>query len=311
MIVSVSRRTDIPAYYVPWLRNRLKEGFALVRNPRNFKRTRFVSLAPGNVDCFVFWTKDARPLFGLLDMLDDRGTPYFFQWTVTPYGPDIEPGIAPKADILAAFRALSERIGPHRTIWRYDPVFVGDDFPVCRHLEAFERMCASLSGAAGRCVLSFVDLYAKMSGRGIAETSREDMKRIAGGFAKSAAVHGISLQTCCEETDFEEEGIRNGACIDGVLVERLAGRSLGTKRDRNQRPLCGCAESADIGAYDTCPAGCLYCYANRGGTAVRVNTARHNPESPLLAGMPSPDEERFLAAIRGQEKTFDISGLVE
>ncbi len=128
MIVSASRRTDIPAFYAPWLERRLEDGFVLVRNPRNPAQVRRISLAPVDVDCFVFWTKDARPLSGLLDRLDDAGYPYYFQWTVTPYGSGLEPGIAPKEEILAAFRTLAGRLGPHRVVWRYDPVIVSEEY---------------------------------------------------------------------------------------------------------------------------------------------------------------------------------------
>ncbi|HRV97354.1 MAG TPA: DUF1848 family protein, partial [Aminobacteriaceae bacterium] len=172
-IVSVSRRTDIPAFYSPWLFRRLKDGYVLVRNPRNAKQTRFVSLKPDDVHCFVFWTKDARPMFGRLDELEAHESAFYFMWTVTPYGPEIEPGFPRKEEIVSAFRQLSGRIGPRRTIWRYDPVVLDDSFPVRKHLEAFARMCASLDGATERCIVSFVDMYRKLRGKGIREVAEE------------------------------------------------------------------------------------------------------------------------------------------
>lgn len=290
MIISASRRTDIPAFYAPWLERRLKEGFVLVRNPRNPAQVRYVSLAVRDVDCFVFWTKDARPMFGLLDTLDRAGYPYYFQWTVTPYGPSIEPGLAQKEDILAAFRTLGGRLGSHRTIWRYDPVLISKEYPAKRHLEDFDRMSAFLEDSTERCVLSFVDIYGKLRGKGLSETSPGTMRTLAREFSAIAEKRGIDLLTCCEEGDFENVGVRHGACIDKELVERLAGRSLKIGKDRNQRPLCECAESADIGVYDTCPAGCVYCYANRSKKMVDANRRRHTPESSLLIGEPSPEE---------------------
>ena len=282
MIISASRRTDIPAFYAPWLERRLEDGFVLVRNPRNPAQVRRISLAPVDVDCFVFWTKDARPLSGLLDRLDGAGYPYYFQWTVTPYGSGLEPGIAPKEEILAAFRTLAGRLGPHRVVWRYDPVIVSEEYPAERHREEFARMCRFLEGSTERCVLSFVDIYRKNRGRGFRETSPEIMHGLVRSFAGSAAGRGISLHTCCEAEDFGGEGVPRGACVDRTLAERLAGHPLDAGKDRNQRPLCGCAASADIGAYDTCPAGCLYCYAVRDLRTAEANRARHDPDSPFL-----------------------------
>ena len=282
MIISASRRTDIPAFYALWLERRLKDGFAFVRNPRNPALVRRISLIPSDVDCFVFWTKDARPLFGLLDRFDEAGYPYYFQWTVTPYGRDMEPGIAPKEEILSAFRTLAERIGHSRVIWRYDPVIVSEEYPAERHREEFARMCRFLEGSTERCILSFVDLYRKNRGRGFREVSPEIMHGLVRSFAESTAGQGISLQTCCETEDFGVEGVPRGACIDKSLAERLAGRPLQVAKDKNQRPLCGCCESTDIGSYDTCTAGCLYCYAVRDFRTAEANRARHDPGSPFL-----------------------------
>lgn len=303
-IVSISRRTDIPAFYSPWLFRRLKEGYALVRNPRNAKQTRFVSLKPEDVRCFVFWTKDARPMFARLDELEALGSAFYFLWTVTPYGPEIEPGFPRKEEIVSAFRQLSGRIGSRRTIWRYDPVIVDDSFPARKHLEAFARMCASLEGATERCIVSFVDMYRKLRGKGITEVGEEDMRIIARGFSEIASAHGIAVQTCCEAADFGAEGCFPGGCIDAALVEELSGKPVPEKKDSGQRPLCRCAPSVDIGAYDTCPAGCAYCYATQSAAAFRANVSRHDPASPLLTGTPSPEEQTLIERSRTPQQIF-------
>ena len=308
MIVSVSRRTDIPAFYTPWLMNRLREGFALVRSPRNSKRTRFVSLAPSDVDCIVFWTKNAIPLFKYLDEFEEREITYFVQWTITPYGAEIEPGVPPKEELLDGFRELSVRLGSHRTIWRYDPIIIGGAFSAERHLKTFSSMCAALEGYTERCVVSFVDVYGKLRGRGIVPANEEEMRRVAGGFAPIALGRSISLQTCCEAVDLSGEGVAHGACIDASLVERLARRPLYLKKDRNQRPRCECVESVDIGAYDTCPAGCRYCYATRSETAVRAGAAACDPSSPLLVGEPSSEERELLRRHRRSGRQLDLFG---
>jgi hypothetical protein len=297
-IVSVSRRTDIPAFYSPWLFRRLKEGYALVRNPRNAKQTRFVSLKPEDVQCFVFWTKDARPMFARLDELEALGSAFYFLWTVTPYGPEFEPGFPRKEQIVSAFRQLSGRIGPRRTIWRYDPVIVDESFPVQKHLEAFARMCASLEGATTRCVVSFVDMYRKLRGKGIREVAEEDMRTIARAFCDLAGAHGMTVQSCCEAADLRAVGCSPGGCIDAALVEELSGKPVPEKKDAGQRSLCRCAPSVDIGAYDTCPAGCSYCYATQSAAAVRANVSYHDPASPLLTGIPSPEEQALIERSR-------------
>lgn len=297
-IVSVSRRTDIPAFYSTWLFHRMREGYALVRNPRNAKQTRFVSLKPEDVQCFVFWTKDARPMFVRLDEVEALGSAFYFLWTVTPYGPEIEPGFPRKEEIVSAFRRLSGRIGPRRTIWRYDPVVVDDSYPVRKHLDTFARMCASLEGATERCIVSFVDMYRKLRGKRITEVAEEDMRTIARGFPKIARAYGLAVQSCCEAADFGAEGLLPGGCIDAALVEELSGKPVPEKKDAGQRPLCRCAPSVDIGAYDTCPAGCAYCYATQSAAAVRANVSRHDPVSPLLSGTPSLEEQQLVERSR-------------
>lgn len=302
-IVSVSRRTDIPAFYSPWLFRRLKEGFSLVRNPRNKKQTRFISLKPEDVQCFVFWTKDARPMFGRLDELEALGSAFCFLWTVTPYGPEFEPGFPRKEEIVSAFRRLSGRIGPRRTIWRYDPVVVDGSYSVRKHLDVFARMCSSLDGATERCIVSFVDMYRKLRGKRITEVREEDMRSIARGFSEIAQAHGIAVQSCCESANFAAEGLPSGACINAALVEELSGKPVPEKKDAGQRPFCQCAPSVDIGAYDTCPAGCAYCYATQSTAAVRENLSRHDPASPLLTGTPSPEEQRLVERSRTAQQT--------
>ena len=292
MIISASRRTDIPAFYSEWMARRLKEGSVLVRNPWNFRKVRKVSLVPGEVDCIVFWTKDARPMFRYLPDMDALGHAYYFQWTITPYGRDMERNVPPKDEILEGFRGLSRKIGRHRTIWRYDPVIIQGGLSVSWHLEAFSRMCRLLAGYTERCIFSFVDALPGTARRRKEnppeEVGREDMKAIAEGFSHIARAAGISLLTCAEEADFMEDGIPRGACIDGALAERISGHPVRAGKNRKQRPFCGCAASVDIGAYSSCPHGCSYCYACGSDRAVSANRSRHDPQSSLLIGAPAP-----------------------
>jgi len=290
MIVSASRRTDIPSFYVPWLFNRLKAGYACVRNPMNSRQVTFVPLTPGNVDCIVFWTKDVSPMLPRLPELSGMGFPYYFQFTLTPYENDIERNLPAKTEIIEGFRALSRQIGAHRVIWRYDPVIVSPAWPVSRHHKAFEALCAALEGHTLKCVLSFVDIYRKTlrnaAGMVPGEVSKPDMYILAEGFAHAAKKHGITVVSCSEEEDFGRFVIERGACIDPELIERIAGKPVRSRKDPNQRRFCLCAASTDIGAYDSCVHGCAYCYANVSDKTAIKNRLQHDPQSPFLIGGP-------------------------
>lgn len=294
MIISASRRTDIPAFYSEWFMNRLQEGFVYIRNPLNPKRISCVLLKPDVIDCIVFWTKNARPMFKHLDQLDGLGYPYYFQFTLTPYNEQLEKHIEDKANIIQGFKMLSDRIGKHRVIWRYDPVVISDSFPLQYHLEAFNELCGSLGQYTSKCIFSYVDLYAKLrrnaEGIAINQISYENMDKIARGFSKIAKRNKIALETCCEAIDLSQYGIGHASCIDKKVIEALVGYSIKVKRDGNQREHCGCIESIDIGAYDSCPHGCVYCYATGNENTVNCNMARHDVHSPLLIGQPTDND---------------------
>lgn len=296
MIVSVSRRTDIPAHYSDWFFNRLKEGFALVRNPFNSHLISKVLLRPENVDCFVFWTRNPQAFLPRLDELKDYH--YCFQFTLNPYGRDVEPGVPDKTEAISLFRRLSEVIGPDRLIWRYDPVIITPEYDVRFHVRYFRELCASLSGHTSRCVFSYYDDY-KFAARnssmlGLMPITDQIILETAESFAESARQHKIILATCAEKADLSRFGIMHGRCIDGELISRITGRRITAKSDKNQRRYCGCAASVDIGAYSTCTGGCRYCYATRSHQAACVAAASHDPASPLLTGRMTPQSRVYL-----------------
>ena len=272
MIVSASRRTDIPALYGEWFQNRLREGFVLVRNPFNAAQVKQVSLARADVDCFVFWTKNPIPMLPLLDGIKDAGYPFFFQFTLTPYGRDIERSLPDKADLLRAFAALSAKT---QVAWRYDPIFLTGELTVDWHLKQFASFCEQLRPHTSRCVVSFLDLYRGMDKRFRALTDGE-MHALAGGLADIAKLHNLPLYACAEETDFTSCGILPSACIDRTLVEAAVGRPVAVKPDKNQRPACNCLASADIGTYGTCTNGCAYCYATKNHNVALRRFQAHN-----------------------------------
>lgn len=289
MIISASRRTDIPAFYSDWFMNRLKKGYALIPNPRNPNRIGRVVLSPDNVDCIVFWTKNPMPMRDKLDQLDAMGYHYYFQVSLTPYNSAIECSLPPKAELLQAFIQMSKRIGANRSVWRYDPVLIDERHSVKWHIEQFAEMCAKLGGFTERCILSFIDPYKSIGDRFRAMT-HEEMRAIAAGFSEIAKQHGIALYTCAEEIDLAEYGIEHSACIDQSLIEQIIGCRIKAKADANQRAACCCIESVDIGAYDTCANGCAYCYATSSRKTALRNVAEHNAQAPMLTGYLRGDE---------------------
>jgi len=289
MIISASRRTDIPAFYSEWLFNRLREGYVLAPNPYDPDRLGYVELSPKNVDCIVLWTKNPMPMLDKFRKLDEAGYPYCMHFTLTPYGRDIERHLPPKPKLLQTFREMSERIGIERSVWRYDPILVDTEHSIEWHLDSFERMCDVLRDHTERCFLSFVDPYKSLEDRFRALTENE-MRDIASGFSDIARPHGIKLFTCAERMDLSRYGIEHGACIDKESIERIIGHRITAKNDANQRTECGCIESVDIGAYNTCAHGCSYCYAVSSRDSVSRRTAAHDVHSPVITGRPRGDE---------------------
>ena len=291
MIVSASRRTDIPRWYAPWLMNRLRAGEVLVGEPYRPHRLRRYALTPEGVDAVVFWTKDPRPLLPHLDEIKAMGYRSLLQFTLTPYGADIEPGLEDKGEILAAFQALGRRLGRERVLWRYDPVLLTGAIGADWHRERFRALCERLSPYTDQVTLSFLDSYPGRPMDGLRAPDHREAAELAAYFGETARAFGLSAVMCCEAGDYTRYGIGRAACIDRERLERVCGGPLELKPDRGQRPGCGCCESVDIGAYDTCPTGCRYCYANRSPGRTAAGWARHAPDSPLLVGFPGPEDE--------------------
>jgi hypothetical protein len=267
MILSVSRRTDIPAFFGDWFMRCLGEKKVRVQNPVNPKIVSEITLDPDAIDCVVFWTKDPRNFLRRLPEIDASGYRYYFQFTLTPYDSAIERNLD-KTGIVDAFIALSERLGKEKVIWRYDPVFINDRFSLCYHLEHFELLCGKLCGHTEKCVISFIDQYSflkeSFKQHGIRKLSDEETDDLAAAFSAIGKKYKLPLSTCCEKVNLDEHGITHNKCIDGDLIERLFNITVKAKKDPSQRVHCGCCVSRDIGAYNTCLHDCVYCYAKRG-----------------------------------------------
>ena len=314
MILSVSRRTDIPNYYFDWFCNRLREGWLYVRNPMNERQVSRIELMPETVDCIVFWTKNPAAMMNKLSLLDPYS--YYVQFTLTGYGRDVEPGLPDKRSVLLPrFRQLSRAIGKKRVIWRYDPILFTPVYTSSYHLKAFAEIAGELEGYTETAVISFVDMYSKirknMKALQLRELPEQELMEFAGRLADIAKMHGITVRSCAEALDLEAAGIRHGSCIDPRLIEEIAGCRILTAKDKNQRKECGCAESVEIGAYNTCKKGCLYCYANYDRKAVLDNMKIHDSASPLLTGRLRA-EDKVKDAVQtswkdGQMSIFDMT----
>lgn len=286
MIISVSRRTDIPAFYSEWFFNRLKEGYVLVQNPMNTKQISRLELNKNTVDCFVFWTKNAKPMLKRLDELKEYK--YYFQYTITGYNKEVEIGLGNKKDIINNFRELSKVIGREKVILRYDPIFLSDKYTIDYHCKAFDKLCSELQGYTDKCVISFLDLYTKTKkntkGLNIIPFTLDTIYEVAYRLSLIAKKYNISIETCSEGYNLQKFGIKKGKCIDDRLVSQIIGYKVNVKKDETQREVCGCVKSIDIGQYNTCKHHCLYCYANYSYSQVEGNCKKHNPNNPLLVG---------------------------
>ncbi len=267
MILSASRRTDIPAYFSEWLLERLRAGWVPVKNPRNPHQVRRVELTPDLVDCIVFWTKNPAPLIPHLDEIDTLGYRYAFLFTLNDYGSEMEPGVPALAERIKTFQYLANRIGRLRMVWRYDPVIFTPELSLDHHIQGFEQLLVAIGDCCCKCIVSFVDFYNCCRGT-LARLGAFDppdaMKcEMITRFATIAKRVGIPIETCAEPLNLAGTGARPGHCIDSEWLEAICNRPLKLRHASGQRQLCGCAESFDIGSYGTCRSGCVYCYATR------------------------------------------------
>lgn len=301
MIISASRRTDIPAFYSDWLFNRLKEGFAYVRNPMSIHQVSEINLSPDVVDCIVFWTKNPKPMFDRLDELSDYH--YYFQFTLNPYAADVEPDVPNKGmEVIRTFIELSEKIGADKIVWRYDPILLSDKYSIEYHAKYFEKLAKDLNGSFSKCVVSFIDIYKKNAKRcaasGLNELDNTQCFVIAEKIANIAAKYNFSVASCAENINLDGLGIEHNSCIDKELIEHLIGSKIIVQKDKNQREECGCVESIDIGSYNTCIHGCSYCYANYNMDNVRINHSLYDANSPLLCSTLTDDDKITLRAVK-------------
>jgi hypothetical protein len=285
MIINTGMRTDIPAYFSQWFYNRIKEGYVLTRNPYYPQQVTRYRLDPDVVDCLCFCTKNPEPMLDRLEEIAQFRQFWFV--TMTPYGREMEPQVPDKQQVMDSFIRLSEKVGVNAVGWRYDPIFLTEKYDLDFHLASFEKMAAYLSGHVDQCVISFLDLYAKTKRNfpQAREVAADDRRFLAREFVKIGNRYRIRIRTCCEGTELAAYGVDVSGCMTKPVLERAAGISFTIPSGKKSaREACDCLLGNDIGMYNTCSHGCVYCYANYDRETVRRNVRLHDPKSPLLIG---------------------------
>ncbi len=286
MIINTGARTDTAQWYAPWLLRRFEEGFVFVRNPLFPHKVSRYELDPAVVDCVVFCSKNYAPLLPRLQEITSRFNTHF-HYTITAYGRDIEPLVPSIDDSVQTLYDLERIVGAKRICWRYDPVLLTDTYTIERHLETFSHLCDRLAGHVDRCIFSFVERYQKLEQNfpELAFPTSEERDALAAGLGRIAGEYGILIQTCGNNGLWPQYGIGCSGCTTLAMLGAANGIEFRRLKHKGQRAGCGCFESRDIGAYDTCPNGCRYCYANRSPQKALENyRTNHDPESPLLLG---------------------------
>lgn len=290
MILNTGSRTDIPAFYSTWFYNRVKEGYVCTRNPYNPKQVRRYQINPDVVDILSFCTKNPAPMLERIHELDAFRQFWFV--TLTPYGRDIEPNVPDKHLIITEIQQLSQIAGKQAVGWRYDPIFINQKYSIDYHLRAFQTICDQLQGYINFCVISFIDLYAKTKKNfpDVQEVSPAQQAFLAKRMSAIASAHGIPIRACCESPSLQKYGIITDGCMTKQVLEAATGCQLIVPKKSAARAQCTCLLGDDIGMYNTCGHGCLYCYANYDNNTVRSNMKNHDPDSPFLIGNYQKDD---------------------
>ncbi len=288
MILNVSGRTDIVAFYCDWFKKRYQEGFVDVRNPFNRKLVSRIYFE--DVDAILFCTKNPLPI---LDFLDEIHKPIIFQVTLTPYKKDIEPNVLDKSSIIEAIKRLSSIVGCENLYIRYDPIFLSKYYNIEYHCKAFERLCSLLDGYVTKIIISFIDDYKNVRKHKevlqLREFREADYEKIGKSFSTSAKAHHMSVQTCFEERNLVEFGFIKGECLSKEMALLLTGKKY-RKWTARKGGKCSCVQMVDIGYYNSCNHLCKYCYANYDETKIKDNMLRHDSSSSLLIGTLEADD---------------------
>lgn len=282
MILNVSGRTDIIAFYEKWFLNRYQEGFVDVRNPFNPNLVSRIYME--DVDAILFCTKNPIPIIKDLEKIKK---PIIFQVTLTPYKKDIEPNVPDKRKIIEAIKKISKIIGVEYIYVRYDPIFLSEKYNLEYHQKAFAKMCELLSGYVKHIIISFIDDYKNvrknMNILRFRPFTKEDYECIGKSFSACAKKHHMTVQTCFEEETLVQYGFQEGECFSHELAYILTGKKYPNWTARKSQK-CNCVQMVDIGVYNSCTHFCKYCYANFLENQILENKKEHDSNSSLLIG---------------------------
>ena len=306
MILNTGLRTDIPGFFSEWFYNRIDEGFVYVRNPYAKNHIYSYKLDPELIDCIIFTTKNPRPMFRNLEKIDNFNQ--YWHLTITPYGKEIEPNVPPVDEVIDSFKFLSERLGKEKVTLRYDPIFISEKYSLEKHIDSFDYILDSLSDYTTEAIISFIDLYEKTKRNfpNAKEVTQDERLRIGEEFAKIGEKDNINVKTCVEGTELERFGIDSSGCMTKEVIEKAINKNLNIPKQKARNGECYCLLNNDIGEYNTCDHGCLYCYANSNKRLVKRNLKLHDPKSPLLIGQIKEDDiiiERKQKSCISNEKT--------
>lgn len=301
MILNTGARTDTVQYFSDWLLRRFKEGFVYVRNPLFPHKVTRYELNPDKIDVVLFCSKNYEPILPRLHEIVDQYNTYFY-YTITAYGKDIEPNVPSIDESINTLIQLSKMVGKKKVAWRYDPVLLTDTYTIETHAKTFEYIAQKVSPYIDRCIFSFVELYKKLEYNMpelilFTEKDKLTISKILGTIAKK---YGIKIQTCGTNESYASYGIKKSGCATLEILSLANDIEFKELKHKGMRKGCGCIESRDIGAYDTCLNGCKYCYANQNPLIARKNYKYHNPNSPLILGELKEDD----TLIQGSQVTF-------
>lgn len=288
MILNVSGRTDIVAFYSKWFIKRYQEGYVDVRNPFYPKLVSRIFFK--DVDLIVFCTKNPKPIIPFLKYIKQ---PIIFHVTITPYKKDIEPYVPIKKEVINSVKEISKIIPKEYLYIRYDPVFLSNKYNLDYHIKAFDRLCTLLDGYVSKIIISFLDNYKNVQKNlrylQVKNFSNEDYKKLGLNFSRIAKEHHIIVQTCGEKKDLVEYGFIKDECLSRSLAYKLTGKNFPRWQARNNKN-CNCANMVDIGSYNSCLHLCKYCYANYDEDSIKRNVLEHDDNSSLLIGNLNSDD---------------------
>ena len=255
-IISVSRREDIPALEnrVNWFFDKIKDGHVNIKNPFSgkdydifFDETKFA----------VFWTKNPKPIISRLNELPFK---YYFQFTLNDY-PEYELNVPPLNERIETFKYISDLCGRGSIVWRFDPIIINDKISEDDIINRIQNIGDQIFEHTEKLIFSYVDPYKKL-GNKFVEINDDIKISVANRLIDMNKNWGLELSTCAESINLD--GIVHNKCVDPDLIERICGdqKWIKDKKDKSQRPDCGCIVSADIGTFKTCRHGCRYCYSN-------------------------------------------------